>query len=66
MRLVTRERAYLDNVKSLVDRGLGVEGEASIDLGGNLSGDNSENLLTELDEETVKGGIDLLIKSVAL
>jgi hypothetical protein len=53
-------------VKSLVDRGLGVEGEASIDFGGNLSGDDGENLLSELNEKTVKGGVDLLIDSAAL
>jgi hypothetical protein len=53
-------------VKSLVNRGLGVEGETSIDFGGNLAGDDGENLLAELDEETVNGSIDLLIESVAL
>lgn len=59
-------KAYLDDVKSLINRGLGVEGEASIDFGGNLSGDDGENLLAEFDEETIKGGINLLIDGVAL
>lgn len=53
-------------MKSLVNGGLGVEREAGIDFGGNLSGDDGENLLAELDEETVKGSIDLLIDSAAL
>lgn len=59
-------KAYLDDVKSLINRGLGVEGEASIDFGGNFSGDDGENLLAELDEETVKGGVNLLIDGAAL
>lgn len=59
-------KTYLDDVKSLVNRGLGVEGETSIDFGGNLSGDNLKDLLAELNEETVNGSIDLLIDSLAL
>lgn len=46
-------------MESLVDGGLLVEGEASINLSGDLSWDDSENLLSELDEESVESSIDL-------
>jgi hypothetical protein len=51
----------LDNVQSLVDTGLGVEREAGIDLGGHLAGDDFEDLLAELNQESVEGGIDLRV-----
>lgn len=57
---------YLDEVQGLVNRGLGVKGEARIDLGGDLAGDNLKNLLAELDEQTVEGGVDLFIEGAAL
>lgn len=60
------KEAYLDDVKSLVNRGLGVEGETSIDFGGNLSGDDVKDLSAELNEETVEGSFDLLIDGLAL
>jgi hypothetical protein len=60
------KEAYLDDVKSLVNRGLGVEGETSINFGGNLSGDDVKDFPAELNEETVEGSIDLLIDSLAL
>jgi hypothetical protein len=53
-------------VKSLVDGSLGVEGEAGIDLSRNLAGDDLEDLLAELNEEVVKGGVNLLIDGLAL
>lgn len=56
----------LNEVKGLVDRGLGVEGEASIDLGRNLAGDDLENLLAELDEEAVESIVDLGIDAATL
>jgi hypothetical protein len=51
--------AYINDVESLVDGGLLVEREAGINFGGDLSWDNGENLLSELDEESVKSSIDL-------
>lgn len=59
-------RPYLDDVKGLVDGGLGVEREAGIDLRGDLSGDDLEDLLSELNQEVVQGGIDLLLDSLSL
>ena len=53
-------------MKSLVNRGLGVERETSIDLSGDLAGDDIKDLLAELNEETVQGGVDLLVKSDTL
>lgn len=53
-------------MQSLVDRGLGVKGEAGIDLCGDLAGDDLENLLAELDKEAVEGGIDLLLLGAAV
>jgi len=48
-------------VESLVNGSLGIEGKSSINFGGNLSRDNSQNLLSKLDQKTVKGSVDLLI-----
>ncbi len=53
-------------MQSLVNGSLGIEGKSSIDFGGNLSRDNSQNLLSELDQETVKGRVDLLIDGRAV
>lgn len=53
-------------MKGLVNRGLGVERETSIDLSGDLAGDDIKDLLAELNEETVQGGVDLLVKSDTL
>jgi hypothetical protein len=58
--------AYLDDVKGLVDGSLGVEGETSIDLGGDLAGNDLEDLLAELDEKVVESSVDLLVNSLAL
>lgn len=49
-------------MQSLVDRGLGVEGESGVDLGGDLTGDDLENLLAELYKEVVEGVVDLLLR----
>jgi len=48
-------------VESLVDGGLGVEGESCVNLGGDLSWDDLEDLLSELDEKAVEGGVYLLV-----
>ena len=63
-----RERAwtYIDDVESLVDRGLGVERESSIDLGGDLAGDDLQDLGAELNEEVVESRFDLGIEVTTL
>lgn len=53
-------------MKSLVDRGLGAEGVGGVDLGRDLSGDDREDLLAELDEEAVEGGVYLLVDGAAV
>ena len=57
---------YFDNMKGLVDRGLGVEGEGGVDFGGDLAGDDLEDLLAELNKEVVESGLDLLVDRTAL
>jgi hypothetical protein len=54
-----REGAHVNDAQGLLDRGLGVEGEAGVNLGGDLAGDDLENLGAELDEEVVEGLVDL-------
>jgi hypothetical protein len=53
-------------VESLLDGGLGVEGEAGVDLGRDLARDNLKDLLAELNEKTVEGVVDLRINVTAL
>lgn len=53
-------------MKGLVHRLLGGEREACVDLGGNLAGDDVEDLLAELHQEVVEGGIDLLLDGAAV
>lgn len=50
-----------NNLVGLVDSGLGVERELGVNLGGNSTGDDLQDLSTELDEESVHGvlGLDL-------
>jgi hypothetical protein len=62
----TKCRSYLDDGESLVNGGLGVEGQLGVNLGGDLAGNDLEDLLAELNEETVQGGLDLLVDSLAL
>lgn len=57
---------YVDDAQGLVYGGLGVEGEAGVNLGGNLAGDDVEDLLAELDEEVVECGVDLVLDAVAV
>jgi hypothetical protein len=57
---------YLDDGEGLVDGALGVKGQLGVDLGGDLAGNDLEDLLAELNEETVQGGIDLLVDGAAL
>jgi hypothetical protein len=53
-------------VQGLVNGGLGVEREAGVDLGGDLAGDDLENLLAELDQEAVDGIVNLHVDALAL
>ena len=48
-------------MKSLVDRGLHVKGEAGVNLGRHLPWDNLKNLLAELDEKAVERSINLAV-----
>lgn len=52
-------------MEGLVNGLLGVEGEASIDLGGDAARDDLEDLLAELDEEAVERAVDLLVEICA-
>lgn len=57
---------YLDDTESLLDGGLSVERESGIDLGGDLAGNDLEDLLTELDEESVEDSVDLSVNILAI
>jgi hypothetical protein len=57
---------YVDNAESLLDGDILVEGEAGVDLSGDLAGDDLEDLAAELDKEVVEGGIDLLFGGLAV
>lgn len=56
----------VDDVKSLVDAGLGAERESCINLGRNLSRHLFQDLLSELHEQSIEGGIDLVIDAFAV
>ena len=45
---------------------LSVKGEPRVHLSRDLAGDDVEDLLAELDEEVVEGGIDLLVDVAAV
>lgn len=57
---------YLDDLKGLVDGALGVEGQLGVDLSGDLAGNDLEDLLAELNQQAVQGGIDLLVDGLAV
>lgn len=57
---------YVNDVQGLVNGGFGVEGEAGVNLGGYLAGDDLEDLLAELDEEGVESSVDLVVDGAAL
>lgn len=65
-RLKSTSKTYLDDVQGLVDGGLGVEGESGINLGGDLAGDDGENLLAELNQQAVESSVDLVVEVTAL
>ena len=58
--------SYLDDLKGLVDGALGVEGQLGIDLSRDLTGNDLQDLLAELNQETVQSGLNLLIDGLAL
>lgn len=58
--------AYLDDAEGLVDGGLGVEGESGVNLGGDLAGDDGENLTAELDQQAVESVVDLAVEVATL
>jgi hypothetical protein len=65
----TKTRAfdtYINNVQSLLDGGLCVKREAGVDLSGYFAGHNLQNLFTELSEQAVECGIDLLVNVAAM
>lgn len=53
-------------MKSLVNGSLSVKGEASVNLGGDLAGDNVEDLTTELDEQAVESSVNLVVLVLAV
>jgi len=57
---------HLDDTEGLLDTGLSVEGESGVNLGGDLAGNNLEDLLAELDEESIKDSIDLVVDALAI
>jgi hypothetical protein len=57
---------YLDDLEGLLDGALGVEGQPSVDLSRDLAGNDLQDLGTELNQETVQGGVNLLVDGLAL
>lgn len=57
--------AYLDDLKGLLDGALSVEGQLGIDLSRDLAGNDLQDLLAELDQQAVHGGLDLLVDGLA-
>lgn len=57
---------YVDDVKSLLDGALGVVGERGINLSRDTAGNNLQDLLAELDQQTVKGSLNLSLLGAAL
>jgi hypothetical protein len=51
----------VDDVQGLVNGSLLVERQRGIDLGGNLAGDDLEDLLAELDQQHVHGSLNLAV-----
>lgn len=61
-----RRGPNLDDVQGLVDAGLGVEGDAGVDLSRNPAGDDLKDLTAELNEQVFESGIRLLVDSLAI
>lgn len=50
----------------LLERSVLVKGKSSINLSGYFAGYDLENLLAELDQQSVEGGVNLLVDAAAL
>ena len=57
---------YVNDAEGLLDGDLLVEGEAGVDLSGDLAGDDLQDLGTELDKQVVEGDVDLLSDVLAV
>jgi hypothetical protein len=57
---------YVDNAEGLLDGDVLVEGEAGVDLGGDLARHYLQDLAAELDKEVVEGDVDLLVDLLAV
>ena len=57
---------YVDDVTSLSEGRLGIEGESGVDFGRDLAWHNLEDLTSELDEEVIERGIHLIVDVLAL
>jgi hypothetical protein len=64
--VVVRAITYVDNAKSLLDGDLLVEGEAGVNLSGDLAGNDLKDLATELDKQVVEGDVDLGVDVLVL
>lgn len=53
-------------MKGLVNRSLSIKGETGVHLSRHLSWDNLQDLLSKLNKETVKSGIDLVVDGTAV
>lgn len=57
---------YVDDVKSLLNGPLGIKGQTSINLCRNTTWHDLQDLLAELNQQTVERGIDLLLLGASL
>jgi hypothetical protein len=63
---LARAITYVDDAESLLDGDLLVEGEAGVNLSGDLAGNDLENLATELDKKVVESDVNLGVDILAL
>jgi hypothetical protein len=57
---------HVNDVQRLGHTLFGREGESSVNFGRDLAGHNLQNLAAELDQQVVKGGINLVLDASAL
>jgi hypothetical protein len=60
------DATHVDDTEGLLDTGVGVEGESGVNLGRDLAGDDLKDLLAELDKESVKDSINLVVDALAI
>ena len=53
-------------MKSLVDGALGIEGQLSVDFGGDLAGNDLQNFFAKLHKKAIQREIDLLVNGLAV